>query len=124
MAKCGALVTLAVFQGVEKCVDLGLIKAIGLSNFSSKQIQQILDNCRFRAVNLQVRNGFHQSMDYGHSKSLHVQNVFPDFIYCIVPNFGIQSMLETNVYYKYIRMNDLVQFFFVVVRKVFTLFGG
>ncbi len=42
------------FQAMEKCVDEGLVKSIGLSNFNSIQIQEILDNCRIKPVNVQV----------------------------------------------------------------------
>ena len=41
-------------QAMEKCVDDGMIKSIGLSNFNSEQIQDILDNGRIKPVNLQV----------------------------------------------------------------------
>lgn len=39
---------------MEKQVDKGLTKAIGLSNFNVKQIQRILDNCRIKPENLQI----------------------------------------------------------------------
>ena len=39
---------------MEECVDLGLTKAIGLSNFNSKQIQRLLNNCRIKPANNQV----------------------------------------------------------------------
>ena len=42
-------------KGMEECVDLGLTKHIGLSNFNSKQIARILDTCRIKPVNNQVR---------------------------------------------------------------------
>ncbi|XP_055333036.1 uncharacterized protein LOC129584749 [Paramacrobiotus metropolitanus] len=45
---------LAVWKELEKAVDQGLVKAIGLSNFSKRQIQNILDNCRIKPANLQV----------------------------------------------------------------------
>ncbi|KAJ0538882.1 putative codeinone reductase (NADPH) [Helianthus annuus] len=32
----------AVWEGMEECQTLGLTKSIGVSNFSSKKIQQIL----------------------------------------------------------------------------------
>ncbi|KAK2183692.1 hypothetical protein NP493_299g00019 [Ridgeia piscesae] len=45
---------LETWQALEKCVDEGLVRNIGLSNFNSLQIQDILDNCRIRPANLQV----------------------------------------------------------------------
>lgn len=39
---------------MEALVDAGLTKAIGLSNFNQRQIQQILDVCRIKPANLQV----------------------------------------------------------------------
>lgn len=43
-----------IWRELEKCVDDGLVKSIGLSNFNSVQIQNILDNCRIKPSNLQV----------------------------------------------------------------------
>ncbi|OQV21053.1 Prostaglandin F synthase 1 [Hypsibius exemplaris] len=42
------------WKELEKAVDQGLAKAIGLSNFNHKQIQHILDTCRIKPANLQV----------------------------------------------------------------------
>ena len=42
------------YKAMEALVDKGLTKAIGLSNFNSKQIQQILDVCTFKPVVNQV----------------------------------------------------------------------
>ena len=38
------------YKAMEKCVELGLTKHIGLSNFNIKQIQIILDNCTIKPV--------------------------------------------------------------------------
>lgn len=40
--------------GMEECVNLGLVKSIGLSNFNSKQIQDILNVCRIKPVLNQI----------------------------------------------------------------------
>lgn len=42
------------WKGMEECVDLGLTKSIGVSNFNSKQIQRVLDMCRIPPANNQV----------------------------------------------------------------------
>jgi aldehyde reductase len=43
------------YKAMEKLVELGLVKAIGLSNFNSKQIQRILDVCSIKPVVNQVK---------------------------------------------------------------------
>ena len=43
-----------LLQGMKECYELGLTKAIGLSNFNSVQLQRVLDNCRIKPANLQV----------------------------------------------------------------------
>ena len=45
-------------QGMEECYELGLTKAIGLSNFNSVQLQRVLDNCKIKPANLQVPCNF------------------------------------------------------------------
>ena len=42
------------WRAMEKCVELGLVRSIGLSNFNSQQIQRILDNCKIKPVVNQV----------------------------------------------------------------------
>lgn len=39
---------------LEKAVDQGLARSIGLSNFNQQQIQHVLDNCRIKPAILQV----------------------------------------------------------------------
>lgn len=39
---------------MEDCVDAGLTRNIGLSNFNSQQIQRIVDAARIPPTNLQV----------------------------------------------------------------------
>ena len=50
-------------QEMEKLVDAGLVKAIGLSNFNEDQVQKIWDNCRIKPSNLQVRTNIHVMSD-------------------------------------------------------------
>lgn len=42
------------WKGMEECVKAGLARSIGLSNFNSKQIQDILDIAEIKPVNNQV----------------------------------------------------------------------
>jgi len=41
---------LDTWKALEECVDAGLAKSIGLSNFNSVQTQRVLDNCRIKPV--------------------------------------------------------------------------
>lgn len=45
---------LETWKAMEKLVDLGLTKSIGVSNFNSEQITRILENCRIKPVTNQV----------------------------------------------------------------------
>jgi len=42
------------WKGMEECVQLGLTKSIGLSNFNSKQVQRVLDNSTIKPVMNQI----------------------------------------------------------------------
>ena len=42
------------WKAMEECVELGLTKSIGLSNFNSEQIQRVLDVATIRPVVNQV----------------------------------------------------------------------
>ncbi|XP_025086951.1 aldose reductase-like [Pomacea canaliculata] len=43
-----------IWRGMEDCVDAGLTRNIGLSNFNSQQIQRIVDAARIPPTNLQI----------------------------------------------------------------------
>lgn len=45
---------IGVWKEMEKLVDQGLAKAIGISNYNIKQIKTILDNSRIKPKNLQL----------------------------------------------------------------------
>jgi len=52
---------IAVWKEMEKLVDTGKAKAIGVSNFNETQIQRILDIARIKPANLQVElHAYHQ----------------------------------------------------------------
>ncbi len=40
---------------MEDLVKEGVVKSIGLSNFNSKQVQRILDNCTIKPAVIQVK---------------------------------------------------------------------
>jgi len=46
----------ATWAALEKCVDLGLVKAIGLSNFNSEQIKRIHSGARVKPAVLQCES--------------------------------------------------------------------
>ncbi|XP_023933268.1 aldose reductase-like [Lingula anatina] len=67
---------LEAWKEMEKLVDEGLTKAIGLSNFNSKQVQRIFDNCRIKPANLQIEINPYLSnerlVNFAHEKGLTV----------------------------------------------------
>ena len=46
------------WKEMEKAVDLGLVKSIGVSNFNKKQVQRILDICTIKPVTNQEKFEF------------------------------------------------------------------
>ena len=55
--------TLDTWKAMERLVDLGLVRTIGFSNFNSKQIKEVIDNCRIKPAILQVESNprFHNA---------------------------------------------------------------
>lgn len=47
------------WKAMEKLVDCGLIKSVGISNFNSQQIDRLLANCRIKPVTNQVSIEFY-----------------------------------------------------------------
>jgi diketogulonate reductase-like aldo/keto reductase len=72
---------LDTWKAMEKLVDEGLVKSIGLSNFNSHQIARILEICRIKPANLQVE--IHANfpntklVEYAQSKGLTVTAYCP-----------------------------------------------
>lgn len=46
---------LDTWRGMEKCVEQGLARSIGLSNFNSKQVAKVLSVAKVKPVTNQVR---------------------------------------------------------------------
>ncbi|KAA0194865.1 Aldehyde oxidoreductase [Fasciolopsis buskii] len=72
---------LDTWRAMEKLVDDGLVKSIGISNFNRRQIDHILNNCRIKPVNLQIE--IHANfpneklVNYAHSRGLIVSAYAP-----------------------------------------------
>ena len=47
---------LDTWRAIEKLVDIGLVRTIGFSNFNSKQISEVMENCRVKPAILQVES--------------------------------------------------------------------
>lgn len=45
---------LCTWKEMEAALNEGLVKNIGVSNFNSKQLQRLLDNCKIKPVTNQV----------------------------------------------------------------------
>lgn len=45
---------LETWKAMEYCVEIGLTRSIGVSNFNSQQLQRLLDNCRVKPAVLQI----------------------------------------------------------------------
>ena len=50
-------------QEMEKCVGEGLVKDIGVSNFSQSQLEELLEKTTIKPANLQVES--HKKMYHG-----------------------------------------------------------
>lgn len=54
---------LETWQGMEECVELGLVKSIGVSNFNSYQINRLLGAAKIKPVNNQVMMIISKTLD-------------------------------------------------------------
>jgi len=59
-----------IWRELENAVDLGLVKHIGVSNFDSAQVDNILKNCRIRPINNQIE--IHPFLDQSEIMRHHV----------------------------------------------------
>ena len=64
------------WKEMEKAVELGLVKSIGVSNFNKKQVQRILDICKIKPVTNQEK--FKVSNDTGRLSNLSVTSMVTD----------------------------------------------
>ena len=88
---------------MEKCLDEGLVKSIGLSNCNSVQVQDIIDNCRIKPVVLQVRIATVKQI-YNHKKIIIVVNMYYIVINVLVTILNQRFYLfrHLNAYTKYV----------------------
>jgi len=72
---------LDTWKELEKCVQEGLVRSIGMSNFNSQQVQRVLDNCTVKPCNLQFEChpylGQRKLIDWAKSKGLVVTAYSP-----------------------------------------------
>jgi len=72
---------LETWEAMEEFVNEGIIRAIGLSNFSLKQLQRVLDNCKIKPAVLQIEtNAFwvdHTLIAYAQKNDIHVTAFSP-----------------------------------------------
>ena len=59
------------WKAMEKCVELGLVRSIGLSNFNSKQIEHVMNGCSIKPAVNQVIGLYLQQWSH-HDDSLSI----------------------------------------------------
>ncbi|XP_055341710.1 1,5-anhydro-D-fructose reductase-like [Paramacrobiotus metropolitanus] len=71
----------AVWREMEKAVESGKVRSIGVSNFNRRQIQFILDNSTIKPANLQIECHIYyqqkELVNYCHSKGISVSGYGP-----------------------------------------------
>ena len=66
--KPSAVDYLETWAALESFVNEGLVRAIGLSNFSLRQLKRVLENCRIKPAVLQIEcNAFWVDKGFIHS---------------------------------------------------------
>jgi len=72
---------LDTWKEMEKCVQLGLTKSIGLSNFNSEQVSKVLENCTIKPVvnQIEVHPYLNQAklVDWLKTKDIYVMGYSP-----------------------------------------------
>lgn len=72
---------LETWEALESFVNEGLVRAIGLSNFSYRQLKRVIENCRIKPSVLQIEvNAFWVDkalIDYAHKQNVHVTAFSP-----------------------------------------------
>ena len=51
---CSTAHYLDTWKAMEKCVEKGLVRSIGVSNFNSQQMTRLINNCTINPVTNQV----------------------------------------------------------------------
>lgn len=77
---------------MEKLVDLGLAKSIGVSNFNSQQLERLLANCRIKPVANQVGGSFFRLL----GGKLVPQEWFDEIVSIFFSNFSIGRSVTAN----------------------------
>lgn len=79
------------YRALEQCVEEGLIKSIGISNFSGSLVQDLLRQCKIKPVALQVEH--HPYLTQEHLVEYCKDNGIQVVAYS---SFGPQSYIELN----------------------------
>lgn len=105
---------IAIWREMEKQVEAGLVKAIGVSNFNPKQIQRLLDNAKIPPANLQIE--------------LHLYNQQKELVeFCkkkgiVVTAYSPLGSPDLSRYYKEIGVEYATSFLFKNNLKTYGLF--
>lgn len=85
------------WKAMEKLVESGLVKSIGISNFSIEQIERLLANCRIKPVTNQVRTNTQMSrkMDFHRNLQKFHQRV-TSFLIFSLSIFSVDSSISSN----------------------------
>lgn len=77
---------------MERLVDLGLVKSIGLSNFNSVQVDRVLTNSRIKPVVNQVNSNFSEiPLHFPPENGGNAGNV------CLLPNLSLRGQIGLSL---------------------------
>ncbi|KAJ8973419.1 hypothetical protein NQ317_016702 [Molorchus minor] len=94
---------LETWQGMEECLNLGLTKSIGVSNFNAEQIDRLLKNCKVKPVcnQVEVNPNLNQKklIEFCRSKDIVVVGYCPlgRSEYAGLPGFPDPTILDPKV---------------------------